>query len=150
MAESLQVVDTSSFELKVYAAFHFEQLPDIQQKKEIRPSHAMLENSLSWVPLGCDKEEAVQRCQWGHIMLGCDCIPSEIKVLEITFTAHGAAYFLMNKTLTIVEEGRYRFHGNIPFRSVSRDGQELLQVGGIIDGVQVGGADGRHSGYVPY
>jgi hypothetical protein len=154
MAESLQLVDTSSFDLKVYAAFHFSQLPDIQLNQEIRPSHVMLETTgRSWVPLCCDKEDAVTRGIWGHEkeMLNGDCARSEIVVLEINFTAFGVAYFLMNKTLTTREDTHYRFHGNIPFRSVSRDGQFLLQVGGIRNGLQDDCIDGtRLARYVPY
>jgi hypothetical protein len=154
MAESFQLVDTSSFDLKVYVAFHFSQLPDIQLNQEIRPAHVMLETtSRSWVPLCCDKEEARFRGHWGHEeeMLNNDCPRSDIVVLEINFTAYGAAYFLMNKTLTTNEESRYRFHGNIPFRSVSRDGQFLFEVGGIRNQLQVDCIDGaRLARYATY
>jgi hypothetical protein len=131
---ALQVVGTSSVELNVYAALHVSQLPDIQLSREIRPAHVMLETPRrSWVPLCFDKEEAVKRALWGYEeMRGLDCSRSDIVVVEINFTAYGAAYFLLKKTLTQLRCGRfYRFHGTIPFLMGSHDGQFLLQVGDI-------------------
>jgi hypothetical protein len=132
---ALQLVDTSSLELNVYAAFHVSQLPDIQLSREIRPAHVMLETTrLSWVPLCCDKEEAVTRGLWEYEeMRNLVCSRSEIVVVEINFTAYGAAYFLLKKTLKqLPDKSFYRFHGTIPFLAGSHDGQFLLQVGDII------------------
>ena len=148
MAESFQLVDTGSFELTVYAAFHFSQLPDIQLNQEIRPAHVMLETTgRSWVPLCCDKEEALTRGLWGHEkdMLKGDCARSEIVAVEINFTAYGASYFQVNKTLTTHDMHHYRFHGTIPFRSVSHEGQVLLQVG-----FSAPTHDESQSGFSPY
>jgi hypothetical protein len=143
MAVPLQFVDTSDLDLKVYAALHVSELPDILLSRVITPAHVMLETgSRSWVPLCCDKEEAVTRGRWGYEeMRKCACSASEIVVVEINFTAYGATYYLMNNTLTTREGSRYRYYGNIPFRSVSLDGQILVQVGGI-DVLQVGGISG--------
>jgi hypothetical protein len=131
MAVPLQFVDTSSFELKVYAAFHVSQLAEIERSREISPAHVMQEtSSRSWVPLCCEKDDAVTRGLWGYEeMRNCVCARSEIVAVEINFTAYGASYFLLNKTLTTRDMCRYRFHGIIPFRSVSHEGQVLLEVG---------------------
>jgi hypothetical protein len=130
MAVSSQTVDTSSCELKVYAAFHESYLPDIQRSGEISPEDVMQATpSRSWVPLCCDRQEAVTRGLWGYNEnSGLVCSPSSLVVAEIDFTAFGASYFLLNKTLTTRDKKRYRFHGKIPYRSVSHDGQVLLQV----------------------
>ena len=148
---ALQLVGTSSDELNVYAGLHVSQMSDLEKCREIRPAHVMLETPRrSWVPLCCDREEAVKRAKWGYEeMRGLDCSRSEIVVVEINFTAYGAAHFLLNKTLKQHKgsPGFYRFHGSIPFLMGSHDGQFLLQVGDIITPPS---HDERHSAYAPY
>ena len=138
MSWAFEIVDTSSFDLKVYVAFHISQLPDIEDSREICPAHVMqVTPSRSWVPLCCDKHDAVIRCLWvyeemqNHVRSGlpvADLSVISVVVIEIKFTAFGASYFLMNETLTTRDMKRYRFHGTTPFRSVSHNGQVLLQV----------------------
>ena len=133
MAVSLQFVDTSSSGVKVYATFHVTQLAEIERSREISPAHVMQETcSHSWVPLCCEKEDAVTRGLLAYEEKGFVCARSEIMVVEINFTAYGASYFLLNETLTTRGMNRYRFHGTIPFCSQSHEGQVLLQVGDII------------------
>ena len=94
----------------------------------------------SWVPMCCDKHGAVTRCLWeceemqNHVRSGlpvADLSVITVVVIEINFTAFSASYFLMNETLTTRDMKRYRFHGTTPFRSVSHNGQVLLQVSDV-------------------
>ena len=86
------------------------------------------------MPLFARAVDALGRARWcceeAGIQVGDDL--AGLMILPVTFTATGFGHYYLNKQLTDLNHGHWRFHGQLHFNDMDAEGNLLISVGDVV------------------
>ena len=127
----MAAVDTSASKLVLYVGLSSSALQMAADQRALTPSLCMAPTGQrAWIPLAVGAASALTRAHWGAEERGERGLDPkrDLRVIQVSFTAHGFGHYYMNGQLTTHDWQTWRFHGELPFVVTAASGELLASV----------------------